>query len=115
MSIEITLDNVKISGRSKVLNNASIKGGDAIIRLTNATIDSNAEILQDLNIDSFCSTIQEKLQSLDKSSEEYKQIEKLLNADRKNKPEFAKQLLQHITSFAEGVAVNIISSMILGH
>lgn len=114
MSIEITLDNMKISGNAKVLNNANLKNGDTVIRLTNLALDSNVEVLQDLNIDSFCSTIQGKMQSMDKSSEEYRQIEKLLNADRKNKPEFSKKLLQHVASFAEGVAVNILSSMIMG-
>ena len=112
MAVKITLEGIKASGNAKVLSNAKIHTKDAEVELRNLTVDGNAEILQDLDINDFC----DKLTSNDLCSKmapnEYASIQQLLAKKNGNRSTFLKSLAQHLFSFSEGVAASVIATLL---
>lgn len=110
MSITINLENLNVSGEASVLNKARIRAEDASINLRDLTVSGKAKVLEELDINEFCNKIEDKNACVLMSADEYASIQKVLRQKDKDKFAFLKLLLQHLVSFSEGVAVNVVAA-----
>lgn len=109
MGVVINIKNSKIGGSAKVLNNATIQG-QASVELDSVTIDGNAIVLDNLNIQDFCQEMGCRYGQM--TPEEYISIQKVLS-QRSNREKFLKQLKTHLVNFTEGVAASIVAGRLM--
>ena len=105
----INIKNVKVSGNGQLLNNATIATPNAIC-IDDLSVEEHAKVLHNLNILDFCTTAEAR--AYDMSPEEYESFRKLLQKKDAGRDTFFKQLCQHLSNFAVGVAANVVSDCI---
>lgn len=109
--VTIKITNSTITGKSRLLNDAHIKGTAEII-IDGLHASDEAEVLENINIDEFSYRLSEEILKLSPESEEYQALLKLtaqIKGGDKHKK--LKAIRNHILHFVEGVAINIISNM----
>lgn len=89
MGTVINLKNVEIGDNARVLNSAAITGS-ASIGLDSVTINGNAVVLDNLNIQDFCQEI--KRAETQMTPEEYSSIQALLCQQSDDRGAFLKSL-----------------------
>lgn len=117
--IHINMNGVelKIKGEGEVFND--IQGDEISISQENVSLDVEGKFKYMNNIESkekLEQDIQSVMLQLDPSSEEFKQLEQLLAMRSKQKlsdTAWKKALREHCSSFAEGVAANVLSNFLL--
>lgn len=109
MGAVINIKNSKIGGNAKVLNNATIMG-QASVELDSVTINGNAVVLHNLNIQDFCQEMNHQYAQM--TPEEYISIQKVLS-QKSNKEKFLRQLKTHMVNFAEGVAASVVAGCMM--
>ena len=92
-----------------MLNNATVATPNAIC-IDGLSVEGHAKVLQDLNILDFCKTAEARANEM--SPEEYESFRKLLQKKDAGRDTFLKQLCQHLSDFAVGVAANVVSDCI---
>lgn len=113
MGVNIVVDNIKVGGDLDILNEANISSRtDSNIEVHNLLAKGNTAILNNLNLEEVKEDLSEKLVMLDKNTCEYEELKKLLNEYVKGKDRFGKKLLEHLQSFAEGVAASVVADYI---
>lgn len=110
MGAVINIKNSKIGDNAKVLTNATIVGS-ASVELDSVTIDGNAVVLDNLNIQDFCQRIGQTYAQM--TPEEYNSIQALLRQQCTCKENFLKLLKKHLVSFAEGVAASVVAGCLI--
>lgn len=109
MGVVINIKNSKIRDNARVLNNATILG-QATVELDSVTIDGNAVVLDNLNIQDFCQEMNHNYAKM--TPEEYISFQKVLS-QKSNKEKFLKQLKTHLVNFTEGVAASIVAGRLM--
>lgn len=101
MENTVVKDSKIFSGVKGQMDNAKItfKGGEI----------SNTELFTNLDIPSFCSQIADDESYSQMTPQEKESIHKILQ-ERNNKGKFLSKLFQHLISFSEGVAVNVVAA-----
>lgn len=112
MGVKITLDGIKAGGNTKVLRNAKIRSTDAELILRDLTVDGNAEILENLDIDDFCNEVMSDDVLFGMSPEEYISFQKVIKHKNRNRSTFLNSLFQHLLSFSEGVIASVVASFL---
>lgn len=113
MGIEINLSNLNISGEAEILNNAKINNSDDVhIELKSLDVSGRAKLLENIEINPLLEKLEQKAQFMDKNSEEYLEIEKILNRKRWDKDSFTGCLIKHIGEFSQGVLASIVANLI---
>lgn len=110
MGTVINLKNVEIGDNARVLNSAAITGS-ASIGLDSVTINGDAVVLDNLNIQDFCQEI--KRTETQMTPEEYSSIQALLRQQSDDRSAFLKSLKNHLVSFAEGIAASIVAGCLM--
>lgn len=110
MGTVINLKNVEIGDNARVLNSAAITGS-ASVGLDSVTINGNAVVLDNLNIQDFCQEI--KRAETQMTPEEYSSIQALLCQQSDDRGAFLKSLKKHLVSFAEGIAASIVAGCLM--
>ena len=106
MGTVINLKNVEIGDNARVLNSAAITGS-ASIGLDSVTINGDAVVLNNLNIQDFCQEI--KRTETQMTPEEYSSIRQQSD----DRGAFLKSLKNHLVSFAEGIAASIVAGCLM--
>lgn len=109
MAIEIKIENSVVNG-SSIATGVNGLTGDAKITVCGTELD-NTQLYSNINVNQFCAQIESCQELVRMSSEEYASLQKVL-AERKNKKRFVDALFRHLLSFAEGVAINVVSNCI---
>lgn len=112
MSVKISLEGINASGNAKVLKNATLHTRDAEVTLRNLTVDGNAEILQDFDINDFRDIVTSNEVLSRMSAKEYASIQPILMQKDKGRTAFLKGLAQHLLTFSEGVAANVVATLL---
>jgi len=113
MGIEINLSDLNVSGNAEVMDNVKIRNNsDVHIDLKHLDISEDAKLLNNLEIDSILEELAQKAQFMDKNSDEYPKIKKILSKRQWNKAEFIKQAVRHITDFSQGVLASIVANFL---
>lgn len=113
MGIEINLSDLNISGNAEVMDNIKIRNNsDVHIDLKHLDISEDAKLLNNLEIDSILEELAQKVRFMDRNSDEYPQIKKILSIRQWNKDEFIKQTVRHITDFSQGVLASIVANFL---
>lgn len=113
MGVNIVVDNIKTGGDLEILNNANIHSRTASnIEVHNLLVKGNASVLNNLNLEEIKEDLSERLVVMDKDTREYEELKKLLDTYGKEKARFGKKLLEHLQSFAEGVAASVVANYI---
>lgn len=107
MGFKFTLENSEIEN-SEVFTNVHGLPEDADIVIRGVTL-TKTKLFTDLDIPQFCSSIQNQRMDI----AERTSIQEVLKKQG-NKKAFVDALVQHLISFAEGVAASIVASCILG-
>lgn len=110
MGAVINIKNSKIGGNAKVLNNATIMG-QASVELDSVTINGNAVVLDNLNIQDFCQEIEKGYVQM--TQEEYASIQRVLRQKDSGREKFLRLLKNHLASFAEGVAASAVAACLM--
>lgn len=111
MGIEISLNNLNISGNAEVMDKVKIRNNDDVhIDLQHADIRDNAKVLNDLEINPLLNELTRQVQTMDKNSPEYSQIKKILDVKKWNKDDFIKCIARHIGEFSQGVLASIVAA-----
>lgn len=111
MGIKINISDSKISGN--VLNNTSLKGNnDVNIELSKLDVDKEAALLNDLQIEAIIQELSKNTQIMDQKSEEYYEIEKLLENKNNDYNGLSKKIFRHIAQFSEGVLASIVANFL---
>ena len=100
MGTVINLKNVEIGDNARVLNSAAITGS-ASIGLDSVTINGDAVVLNNLNIQDFCQEIKRT------------ETQALLRQQSDDRGAFLKSLKNHLVSFAEGIAASIVAGCLM--
>jgi len=113
MGIKIDLNDLNISGNAEVMENVKIRNSnDVHIGLKRMNIGENAKILNNLEIDSTLKELASQAQIMDKNSDEYPQIKKILSVKQWNKDDFIECVLKHISVFSQGVLASIVANFL---
>lgn len=113
MGVNIVVDNIKTGEDLKILNNANISSRtDSNVEVHNLLVKGNAIILNSLNLEDVKEDLNEKLVMMDKNIREYEELKKLLESYGKGENKFKKKLLEHLQSFAEGIAASVVANYI---
>lgn len=113
MSIKIELDNIKVSDNGRLLNNTSIrKVGDFSLNVKNLDLNGQAIVFENLEIDSMLDELDEKVQKMDKNSDEYYKIEEILKVERSNKKKIYKCIVKHLSEFSQGVLASVVANFL---
>lgn len=113
MGIEIDLNDLNISGNAEVMDNVKIRdNSDVHIGLKHLDISEDAKLLNNLEIDSILKKLAQQEQFMDKDSDEYSQIKKILSKKQWNKDEFIERVIRHITDFSQGILASIIANFL---
>lgn len=116
MGIKIDIQNVKMSGKSEILNNAQIKAGqDLDLKIKDIEASDDTKLLNDFQMNDMVDELGQILQKMDRLDPEYAALEKLLNhnntADKKT---FLAKVKQHLRMFSDGVLQNVVADIISG-
>lgn len=114
MSVKINLNNLKMSGNSKVMTNAIIRDSNDDIQIdaANAELNDSALLLTDAKIGTVLDELNQKYILLDASSNEYAEIQKILSMSPNNKKELSKLITKHIAEFSQGLLANIVTNLL---
>lgn len=113
MGINISLDNIKASGNTRVLNNTTIRGnGDVDINLQNLELEDQVEILENLEIDSILSELEKKAAQLDKNTNEYFKIKEILKGNQWQKKNVCQLMAKHLSEFSQGVLASVVANFL---
>ena len=111
MGINISLEDTKIGGNAKILNETVIGESTEIeIRFKNTEIQKGVELLTKTEIAKAVNTAEKNLPT---DSEEFKALEKIKNNKSMDVQSIRKAVLHHIATFATGTLANILSSYIM--
>lgn len=110
MDATINMKNSKIGGNAKVLTDVTIEGS-ASVELDSVTIDGNAVVLDNLNIQNFCQKLEHSYALM--TPDEYISIQKVLRQKNSGKEKFLKLLKAHLVNFAEGVAASVVAGCLM--
>ena len=113
MSVKITMENVTIGDKAKILNDARIDSSDAKIKLKDLILSGESEVLERIQINDVCGELRKQMNRLDKASAEYLSLEELLSVGKKDKQSFWQEVWKHLVSFSEGVAVNVVTGLLM--
>ena len=111
MAINITIKDTVVD-HSSIYTNVNGSMDDANIIIEGTTI-TNSKLFTDLNVSAFCSDINRFSNRCRMSCKERKSIQKVLGKQY-NREAFIDSLAEHIISFAEGVAANVVADLIMG-
>lgn len=113
MGIKIVIDNVQASERASILSNATIACSDAEFQIRDTILSGDASVLKDINVTEFCSELEDSLSKIDPKSAEYHSLQALFNSRKQSKKIFLQKLLNHLLRFSEGVAINIVATLLM--
>lgn len=113
MGVEINIGNTRISDKSSVLNNATIRSNDNVkVNILDSEINGQAVVLEDLEIDSILELLKQKVDQMDKDSREYLEIQKILSAEQINQKDILGRIKRHLIEFSQGVLASIVANML---
>ena len=111
MNIKVNIKNSKIEDSNIVTGiNGPVENMVADI---NDTEILRTQIFNNINVDEFCSKIEQSQAIVQMSSEEYAGLQAVLKA-RNDRKRFLDGLVKHLQSFAEGVLASIVANQIQG-
>lgn len=112
MSIKINVEDVKMSGEAKALNNIHIIGSENIeIEAKKLELSDSAQLLE--HIDVIAEEVTKEVATMDKNSEEYTEL-KRITQNISNKELLLQQIFNHLKDYSQGVLAKIISGYIKG-
>lgn len=110
MGINISIEDSKIGGNARILNNTTVGNPAEIdIRLKNTEIKKEIELLSNTKI---ADAIEAAEKGLSADSEEYMALEKIKNNRETDGASIKRAVLNHIASFANGTLASILASYI---
>jgi len=113
MAIEINLSGAKIYENVSVLNRAVIhEASDVHIDLSSSEISGQSKVLDNLEINSLLNMLEDKSTLMDKSSNEYMEIQRILKVGNGDKKEFITCIKKHLAEFSQGVLASIIANLL---
>lgn len=113
MAIEINLSGAKIYENASVLNGAVIhEDSDVHIDLSSSEISGQSKVLDNLEINSLLNMLEDKSTFMDKSSNEYMEIQRILKVKNWDKKEFITCIKKHLAEFSQGVLASIIANLL---
>ena len=105
MGHQIIIENSTIED-SEITNRVYLSAEDGSIVIRDMKL-TKTKLVNDLDIPQFCSSIQnQRMDAAERTS-----MQSVLKK-RGNKKDFVDALIQHLSSFAEGVAASIVASFI---
>ncbi len=109
MGFEFTLENAIVKN-SRIFTDNKGAFEDAKIVLKDSEINDTI-LLSNLDLQGFCSQVNNRKVCMQMSADEYVSIQQVLkkNSDRKA---FVHALLQHLSSFGEGVVASLVANYI---
>lgn len=113
MGIEISITNSNISGN--VMNEAKLANhlNDNIsLRIADTEISENAEVLNNLEINSVLHELEQKIESMDKNSTEYSKVKSILAVQQWDKHNFLTCIKKHLGEFSQGVLASIVANLL---
>ena len=113
MGIEIDLSGAEIGGNVDLLNHTTVKGSnDVRIDLHSSKISGQANVLEKLEISSVLNTLEDRSAFMDRNSDEYMEIQKLLKVKNWNDHDLIKRITKHLGEFSQGVLASIVANLI---
>jgi len=113
MGVKINISNTKVSDSVRVMNNSLIRtDNDVVVNIRDSEITGQAIVLEDLKIDSILKELSHKAEFMDKNSDEYLDIQKILSTDQRNKKDFISCITKHLAGFSQGVLASIVANLI---
>lgn len=113
VGIKINMSGVKIGGNADVMNGISINGNvESQIDMNKAEIGGNIRVLNDAEIHTVLFKLEEQLPFVDRNTNEYAEIQRILNEDHSNQKRVSERIAEHVGNFATGVLANIVSGLI---
>lgn len=112
MGINIDMSNMIIGGNAKILNDASLIGGDVNVKMSSMHIDGDALLMQGFVVNDFYAQLNEKINNMNTDSPEYKSIKRILQIPQSDKKLIAKEVTKHIYTFSKGVLENVLANYI---
>ena len=110
MGINISIEDSKIGGSARILNDTTIGDPTGIdIRLKNTEIKKEVELLSNSKI---AEAIEAAEKGLSADSEEYMALEKIKKNREIGGANIRRAVLNHIASFANGTLASILASYI---
>lgn len=112
MGVEINIGGTKIGDRAEVLNSVFIRGNNVKVNVLNSEINGQAAVLEDLKVDSILEDLKKAVQQMDKDSEEYLEVQKILRLGRGDDKSIMERIKKHLLEFSQGVLASIVANMI---
>lgn len=113
MAIRISINNSTITQEARVLNNVSIRDCDAIdIDISDTKIHGKAVLWESLSIEPVLNELNQKAVQMDRNSQEFEEVQKILQVKNWNKKEFIKCIVKHVAEFSQGVLASIIANYV---
>lgn len=108
--------NIKIKIKNSKIEESSIASGiKAPIQNVTADMEGaeiiRTQLLSNIDVNEFCSQIEQSQTMVQMSREEYASLETILKA-RNDRKGFIDGLVKHLQSFAEGVLASIVANQI---
>lgn len=110
MAINIDMSNINIGGNAKILNNASLSGGDVKINMNGMKVDGDAVLMEGFVVNDFYTELNNKVEQMDTDSLEYKSIKRILQIPESNKRLLSKEITKHLYDFSKGVLQNVLAN-----
>lgn len=115
MGVEITVQGLKASGSSEILNRMKINDSEVCdITIKQSELLNRASMLNDMEINCVVNQIEDEMKNMDHFSPEYLSLKNLSETKSEGRSEILRKIKNHLTSFAGGVLQNLISDIISG-
>ena len=104
---------MNVNGNAEIMERVKIRNStDVHIGLKNSDISENAKVLNDLEVDSVLNELKQQAQSMDKNSDEYLKLKKMIDVKQWNKDDFIECVLKHTSEFSQGVLASIVANFL---
>lgn len=113
MGCRIEISNISVDGDANFMNNMSIDDDNTDIIVKGVNVKGSLEMLNDLEIRLMMASLEDRVLSMEKNSEEYRYIKKILNEEQWNVGKFCKCIGKHLAQFSEGVLASVIANFLM--
>lgn len=111
---EISVGNLSISGNAEVGNDIRIAANeDGKISIKDIIIKGDAKILNNLDVQVVKNDLVSILSDMDKESQEYINLKRIMDNGENDDKTFRKNLFDHLKNFTEGVAASVVANYIM--
>lgn len=114
MEIKINMKGAKIGGNADIMNGVSVSGdAKQKIDMSGVEIQGNLRALNNVEIHTILSKLEEHIPFMDRSTNEYAEVQKILKEDHSNPQKTSEHIAEHVGNFATGVLANIVSGLLI--